>query len=191
MSGMSAENAYTEDTFFDGRIKCLQHRDGYRFSLDAVLLANFMQPGPGDNILDLGCGCGVISLILAYRWPGVSITGLEVQPGLAALAEKNVLLNKWQDRIAIVRGDLRNIGKYFQAGSFDCLVCNPPYRKPGTGKINIGEEQAAARHEQLADLAGIIKATSWAVKKKGRALFIYPASRCASIIAAMKNARSL
>jgi len=109
---MAVDKEYTEDTLFDGRIRCLQHRRGYRFSVDAVLLGNFIQPRPGDRILDLGCGCAIIPLILAYRWPKVSITGLEIQPALAALANKNVGLNNWQERIEIVPGDLKEVGKY-------------------------------------------------------------------------------
>ena len=109
---MTSATDYTEDTFYEGCIKCLQHRKGYRFSVDSVLLGNFIQPRPGDRILDLGSGCGIISLILAYRWPNVSITGLEIQPNLASLARKNVELNNWQDRIEILPGDLKEIKKY-------------------------------------------------------------------------------
>ncbi len=185
---MTTAKDYTEDTLFDGRIRCRQHRRGYRFSVDAVLLGNFIQPGPGDRILDLGCGCGIISLILAYRWPKVSITGLEIQPGLTSLAKKNVALNNWQECIEIVSGDLKEIGKHIEAGSFDWVVSNPPYRRPGSGRINLGDEQAFARHEQLADLAEVTKAADWAVKKKGRVDFIYPASRGAAVISELKNA---
>jgi tRNA1Val (adenine37-N6)-methyltransferase len=184
---MTTERNYTEDTLFDGRIKCLQHRTGYRFSVDAVLLGNFIRPKPGDRILDLGCGSGIVSLILAYRWPSVNITGLEIQPGLAGLANKNVTLNNWQERIEIVHGDLREIRKIFKAGSFDWVVSNPPYRKSGTGRVNPGGEQALARHEQAADLASVIKAANWAVRKRGRCAFIYPASRGAAVIAELKN----
>ena len=184
---MTAEGDYTEDTLFNGRIRCLQHRTGYRFSLDAVLLANFIQPGAGERILDLGCGCGVVSLILAYRWPSVSITGLEIQPGLAALANKNVMLNNWQERIEIVPGDLREIRNYIEPGSFDWIVSNPPYRRAGTGRVNPGGEQALARHEQSADLRSVTKAANWAVKKRGRGVFIYPASRGAAVISELKN----
>jgi len=185
---MAVDKEYTEDTLFDGRIRCLQHKIGYRFSVDAVLLGNFIHPRPGDRILDLGCGCGIISLILAYRWPRVSITGLEIQPGLARLASRNVALNDWQERIKIIHGDLKETGKSVGPGSFDWVVSNPPYRKPGTGRINPGAEQAMARHEQSADLAGVTKAANWAVRKRGRVAFIYPASRGASVIAELKKA---
>ena len=184
---MAVDKEYTEDSLFDGRIRCLQHRRGYRFSVDAVLLGNFIQPRPGDRILDLGCGCAIIPLILAYRWPKVSITGLEIQPPLAVLANKNVALNNWQDRIEIVSGDLKEIGKHIKPGSFDWVVSNPPYRRPGSGRVNPGVEQALARHEQSADLASVTKAANWAVRKRGRVTFIYPASRGAAVISELKN----
>lgn len=184
---MPPEKDYTEDTLFNGRVRCLQHRTGYRFSVDAVLLGNFINPKPGDRILDLGCGSGIVSLILAYRWPSVSITGLEIQSGLARLANKNVMLNNWQERIEIIQGDLREIKRSIEPGSFDWVVSNPPYRKSGTGRVNPGGEQALARHEQAADLASVIKAANWAVRKRGRCVFIYPASRGAAVIAELKN----
>jgi tRNA1Val (adenine37-N6)-methyltransferase len=185
---MTSATEYTEDALFDGRIRCLQHRNGYRFSVDAVLLGNFIQPNPVDRILDLGCGSGIIPLILAYRWPKLSITGLEIQPDLASLAKKNVQLNDWQERIEIVPGDLKEIRKYVEAGSFDWVVSNPPYRRSGSGRVNPGDEQAFARHERLANLANVVKAAFWAVKKRGRVVFIYPASRGAAVISEMKNA---
>ena len=185
---MTSATDYTKDTLFDGRIRCLQHRKGYRFSVDAVLLGNFIQPRAGDRILDLGCGCGIIPLILAYRWPKVSVTGLEIQPDLASLARKNVELNDWQERIEIIPGDLKEIKKYVEAGSFDWVISNPPYRKSGSGRVNPGDEQAFARHEQLADLESVVKAADWAVKKRGRIAFIYPASRGAAVISELKNA---
>ena len=184
---MAADKEYTEDTLFDGRVKCLQHRTGYRFSIDAVLLSNFIQPKPGNRILDLGCGCGVIPLILAYRRQAVRITGLEIQPGLAGLARRNVALNNLLDRIEIISGDIREIGDSIAPESFDWVVSNPPYRKPGSGKVNPKAEQAMARHEQAADLASVSRAAAWALRKRGRAAFIYPASRGAAVITEMKK----
>lgn len=178
---------YTDDALFDGRIRCLQHSRGYRFSLDAVLLGNFVSIRPAEKILDLGCGCGIVALILAYRWPSCQIAGLEIQPELVKLARENVVLNNWQERIRIVQGDLREIGRNIAAGQFDWVVSNPPYRKEGTGRMNVQPEQLVARHENKADVASVVTAAVWALKNKGRAAFIYPAARGATVLYELKK----
>jgi tRNA1(Val) A37 N6-methylase TrmN6 len=178
---------YTDDSLFEGRIRCMQHGSGYRFSLDAVLLGNFISVRPGERILDLGCGNGIVALILAYRWPSCQLTGLEIQPDLVTMARGNVVLNNWQERIGIVQGDMRRIEKSMAAGQFDWVVSNPPYRKTGTGRVNIDPEQQAARHETMADLSSVVKAAVWALKYKGRAAFIYPAVRGAAVLYELKK----
>ena len=184
---MPRHDEYTDDSLFKGRIRCMQHCSGYRFSLDAVLLANFISMRSAEKVLDLGCGNGIIALILAYRWPSCQLTCLEIQPDLVKLARENVALNNWQERIRIVQGDLRQIDKSITAGQFDWVVSNPPYRKTGTGRMNIEPEQMVARHETLADVASVVKAAFWALKTRGRAAFIYPAIRGATVLYELKK----
>lgn len=182
-----ADRTVTGDSLFDGRLQCRQHLKGYRFSLDAVLLANFIRPGSADRVLDLGAGCGVISLILAFKWPEVSLTALEIQEGLVTLALENVKLNRFQDRIKLIRGDLRRIKKMLAPGSFDWVVCNPPYGKIGSGRLNLSDEAVIARHEIHADLSDIARAVSFTLRTRGRAALIYPACRAASLIHRIKE----
>ena len=184
---MPVNAEYTDDALFDGRIRCLQHRRGYRFSLDSVLLGNFVSIRPAEKILDLGCGSGIVSLILAYRWPSCQIDGLEIQPELVKLARENVVQNNWQERIRIIQGDLRQIDKNIAAGQFDWVISNPPYRKKGSGRMNVQPEQLVARHENMADVASVVNAAFWALKNKGRAAFIYPAVRGATVLYELKK----
>jgi tRNA1(Val) A37 N6-methylase TrmN6 len=184
---MPGHAEYTDDALFDGRIRCLQHSRGYRFSLDAVLLGNFVSIRPGEKIIDLGCGSGIIALILAYRWPSCQIAGLEIQPELVKLARENVVQNNWQERIRIMQGDLRQIDKIIAAGHFDWVVSNPPYRKKGAGRMNVQSEQQVARHENMANVASVANAAVWALKNKGRAAFIYPAVRGATVLYELKK----
>ncbi|MCK4840051.1 MAG: methyltransferase [Desulfobulbaceae bacterium] len=176
----------TSESLFGGRLNCRQHLHGYRFSQDPVLLAHFFKPSPEEHILDLGTGCGIIALILAYRWAEVSIAALEVQPALAGLARGNLEQNGFSGRVRVVEGDLKQVGSLLPAASFDRVVCNPPYRQAGAARPNPDPEQAIARHEIMAGLEDVVKAVDWLLVEGGRADFIYPAERAAELQATLK-----
>jgi len=179
----------TRDTLFAGRLVCVQYKKGYRFSADAVLAAHFCRPGPEDHILDLGCGSGVIGLILAFRHPGVRVTGLEVQEELARLAEENIRGNSLESRTSVIHGSLRDIITLVAPESFDLVVGNPPYRKPNSGRLSPTDQRARARHEIDASLVEVVRAAAFAVKNRGRVVFVYPAARLMSLTAALREVR--
>ena len=181
------EQLLTDDTLFAGRLVCKQYKNGYRFSIDAVLAAHFCRPGQGASILDMGCGCGIISLILAYRYPDIMVTGLEVQQELVKLAERNIAENILQSRIKVVEGNFLNYQELLQPESFDLVVSNPPYRKQGRGKTSPDSQRARARHEIDGNLADMIRAAAYAVKNRGKVVTIYPAVRSVSLIVGMKQ----
>jgi len=172
----------TEDTLFDGRLVCRQFSNGYRFSIDAVLAAHFCTIRDDWHILDLGCGCGIIGMIIAYRHPGLQVTGLELQPELAELARQNINANAMEKRVSVVQGNLRSIGEHVAPEHFDLVVSNPPYREPGTGRTSPENQRARARHEIAANLDDVVKAAAFAVKNRGRVVFVYPAKRAATLI---------
>lgn len=182
----------SSDTLFNGRLHCRQHRDGYRFSVDSLLLARFCTPASGDMILDLGAGCGIIGLLLYYRHGGlgIRIVGLELQPRLAQLAHENIRKNGFQTGMSIVVADLRKMVTSMRVESMDKVVCNPPYRKIGSGRINPASEQALARHELCAKLDDVIGAAAHVLKNRGRFFVVYPATRSATLLHALKQ-RSL
>ncbi|MHB8810378.1 MAG: tRNA1(Val) (adenine(37)-N6)-methyltransferase [Desulfobulbaceae bacterium] len=183
------EGLLTRDTLFNGRLVCAQFRQGYRFSVDAVLAAHFCRPGPADHILDLGCGSGIIGLILAFRHPGVRVTGLEVQGELARLAEENSRRNSLEARVQVIHGSLRDIGGLVTPEAFDLVVSNPPFRKPGSGRLSPTDQRARARHEIDASLGEVVRAAAFAVKNRGRVVFVYPAARFMTLSAALRDAR--
>ena len=183
------DSAISADTLFNGRLICRQPRRGYRFSVDAVLLANFARPQAGSRVLDLGAGCGVISLIMAWRSPDIAITALELQPSLFELCRSNIERNRLVSRIRSIQGDLRRPDSLLKAASFDLVVCNPPYYKVGSGRINPASEQAAARHEITADINQCVQAAAWALRSHGRTAFIFPAQRGAALLAALHRHR--
>ncbi len=175
------------DSLFNGRLHCFQSKDGYRFSIDPVLLSHFIPFQPNSSILDLGAGCGIISLIVAYRFPSVHITTLELQSTLFSLLQKNIESNGLEDRISALQRDLRDIKKYVPTGSFDYVLCNPPYRKCGAARKSKGTEQAIARHELFASLNDFINASFFVLKTGGSLGVVYPAERGATLINTLKN----
>ncbi|MCL2789901.1 MAG: methyltransferase [Desulfobulbus sp.] len=182
-------HAVTDDTLFGGRLVCRQPRDGYRFSMDAVLAAHFVQPRPGQRMLDLGCGCGIIGLLVCFRHPEVMVAGLESQEALAALAEENVRRNGFASRFAVLRGDVRAIGALVPPESIDVIVCNPPYGGRETGRLNRDTQAAHARHELQGTIDDFVRAAAFAVKNRGQVVFIYPARRCNVLLAAFQARR--
>ena len=178
----------TQDTFFNGKVCVRQTADGYRFSIDAVILAWHITPAPGARVVDLGTGCGIIPLILAFRHPSVSITGIEIQPQLAQIATENAAANQMADRVSIVCADIRNADDHLPAGTADIVVCNPPFRKVDAGRINPDEERAIARHELAVTLKDILAAVKRALRTAGEFAAIYPAFRAPDMICAMREA---
>ena len=174
----------TLDEFLDGRLRLIQSGKGYRFSIDAVLLSQFATIKPGDVVVDLGAGCGIISLILLLEKPVGYVIALEIQKHLVDQAVRNAALNGVMDRMGVLLGDLRQVplGK----ATADVVVCNPPYRRPGSGRVNPDFERAIARHEIMASLNDILSAASSVLKPKGRVAVIYPAGRLVDLIVRMR-----
>ena len=147
--------AVTEDTFFNGRLKVRQPRDGYRYSIDAVLLAGFFRCKEGQTVLDLGTGCGILPLTLASRHPGLRLLGVEIPAELAGIAQANVRINGLEERVHILHQDLKSLKGRHLSGRVHQVVCNPPYRRMNSGRVNPHDEKAGARHEIFARLVDL------------------------------------
>jgi tRNA1Val (adenine37-N6)-methyltransferase len=178
------------DSLFDGRMICRQPRQGYRFSVDSLLLAHFSTVQRGDSILDMGCGCGIIGLILMFRWQTIlqALVGLEIQPELAELARENVRLNGFEYKHKIVEGDLRTIKFYFRAESFSRVICNPPFFTSGSGRENADRQSLIARHQVCSTTDQIMAAASLVVKNRGFVSVVFPADRLVEIFSSMYKA---
>ncbi len=177
----------TVDHFLNEKIRVCQDADGYRFSVDAVILAWHVFPSSGAKIIDLGTGCGIIPLILAYRYPSVSITGIELQPRLAELASENVKANGFEDRIKIINADIKDTHRHLPRGKADIVVCNPPFIKADSGRINPHPERAVARHELAITLGDIVAQAKRLLSVHGEFTAIYPAFRLPDLITAMRE----
>jgi tRNA1Val (adenine37-N6)-methyltransferase len=174
------------DPICGGRLRVIQAKRGYRFSVDALLLASFVRLRPGEAAADLGAGSGILALILASRPEHPRVDALELQPEMADRARRSVSLNGLADRVRIHEGDVRRATSVLPASSFDLAVFNPPYRKVRSGRINVNREKALARHEIAATLEDFLAAASSLLKEGGRAYAIYPAVRAVGILAAMR-----
>lgn len=185
---MRSKNDMTTDTFFNGKVVVCQTRQGYRFSIDAVLLAAAVHPKSGETVMDMGTGCGVVPIVLAYRNPQVHFVGIELQESLATLAVENVAANRMQDRIVILHQDLRTLNHESIQGPVDWIVSNPPYRSAHSGRINPNAERAVARHEIHLKMSELMLASRRLLKTGGRFAVIYPVERLVDLLVEMRSA---
>lgn len=177
------------DTLHGGKLRVFQEKDGYRFSIDAVLLAGFVWLRKGERIIDLGTGVGIIPLILGKRWEGAEqIVGIEIQAGLTELAQRNVLINGFEGLIHIVQGDIRRVEDAFPPAAFDVVVTNPPYYRVSSGRINPYPPKAIARHEVMCTIDAVLRAARYLLKEGGRIFIIYPAQRAVTLLDKLRSA---
>ncbi len=173
------------DLFMEGRLKLIQSRDGYRFSIDAILLSQFVTIRPEDVVVDLGTGCGIILLILLLTRPVGHVFGLEIQKELAAQAKRNAKLNGFEKKMEIIIGDIRC--PPVTRNWADVVISNPPYRQLKSGRINPDPRRAVARHELLTSIDDILMAATGLLRKKGRLTLIYPSVRLTDILGRMRH----
>ncbi|NCC24361.1 MAG: methyltransferase [Deltaproteobacteria bacterium] len=161
-----------------------QPTEGYRFSFDSLLLAAFAPAG--RRILDLGAGCGVVGLtILLHRIDSESrIVGLERTPVLADCAERNAISLGFGSRYDLIRGRVEDLpgARWFDAGSFDGAVMNPPFRSPGSGRVSEREEVRSARFAGGGVLKAFVQGAAWAVRTGGWAAVVFPAERLSELL---------
>jgi len=172
----------TLDEILNGGLRVFQKKKGYRFSIDSILLAHFVSLKRRTRFMDIGCGNGIIFIILAKRFPETKCVGLEIQENLVALAQKNSQMNHLENRAEIIHCDARNVKKIFPERSFDSVIFNPPYRKINSGRINPLHEKAVARHEISGSLKDFLSAAKYLLKPRGTVFTIYPSQRLAELI---------
>lgn len=154
----------------------IQPKTGFRATLDPVLLGLLAFLPKNCTALDLGTGTGIIPHVLSVR--GVTkVTGLEVNPMMADMAKRSVSLNKLEEKIQIVQGDLREIRRFVAPGQYELVVANPPYLPLGKGRISPNSLVAQACHEHEGKLTDFVQAARFAVKYRGRVAFVYRPER--------------
>ena len=179
----------TTDKVFDGRVAVVQRRSGFRFALDSLLLARFPDLRGRERIVDLGAGNGVVALSLAVLSREVEVVGLELQQAMVERAERGSALNGVEERVRVMRADVRAVEEYLPARSFDAAVCNPPYRPPRSGRVNPDRERLLARHEVEGGLGDFVRAGAYLLRHRGRMCLVYPSERAVELFAVMRQHR--
>ncbi len=167
--------------------RIIQNPEVFCFGMDAVLLSGFVSVPENAEVIDLGCGNGIIPLLLAAKTKAGHITGLEIQSYSARLAQRSVSLNALEDRISIIRGDIREAVELFDAASFDAVTVNPPYIKGGNGLVNPNEPKAIARHELLCSLEDVVRAAKMLLRPGGALFMVHRPHRLAEIFGTLSE----
>lgn len=174
----------TEDAIKPFDLQLFQPRHGYRYSLDAFLLARFCSVlKGGGSIIDLGAGCGIISLVLARVNADSAVVAVENNHEMVQIIEQNIQHNNLAERVSVHAEDVKNLSRIYPVSAFDLVVSNPPFRVAGTGKISPKTGRDSARHETAASLSDFIAAAKYLVKPSGRICFIQLPSRLPEFIA--------
>ncbi len=165
--------------FIRGKIKLYQKKKGYRFSIDSVLLADFVKINKKGKLIDLGTGSGILLLLLALRYKNIDFYALEIQDSLYQIAIENFKLNNI--KVNIKQGDVKQIENLYRPGYFDFVVINPPFHQ-NTGKKYATEEEAIAKSEIMATVEDFIKASSYLLKDRGRLFMINKTDRLSQTV---------
>lgn len=169
--------------------RIIQNPERFCFGMDAVLLSGFARAKKQERCLDLGCGNGIIPILMEAKTEGKHFTGLEIQPESADMARRSVALNGLQNRIDIVEGDIKDASKIFGASSFHVVTTNPPYMTAQHGLTNVYEAKTIARHEVLCNLEDIIRESARLLMPGGRFYMVHRPFRLAEIISLMVQYR--
>ncbi len=170
------------DKLTTGGLYIIQKNRGYRFSIDSYLLAAFVDEPEGTPAVEIGSGSGVVSILLAGV-KNIGMTGVEVQPALAEMSKRSVVMNRLEKKLRIINADIKD---YTSAG-FNAVVVNPPYRPVGSGRINPHDEKAVARHEIMLTLEQMFSCTNRLLNDGGRFYSIYPVWRLPDMLSVMRN----
>ena len=165
--------------------------DAHHFTTDTILLANFASAKNGERIVDLGTGCGTIPLLMIRDITPAHINAVEIQPEAVDLLLRSIELNLQGgiDRAALIEpmlGNIRDIKSLLPAGESDLVVCNPPYKLPGSGLTNPDKAKMTARHESECTLADICEAASRLLRFSGRFVMCQRPERLTDVLGCMR-----
>ena len=168
-----------------GRYKLIQKPGTFCFGTDTVLLADFASPRKREHAADLGCGNGAIAILMAAHRDDITVEAVEIQPQMADMASRSVLLNDLQDRVHVHQGDMRTIWRRIGREKCSLAVCNPPYGAQGAALLSESEAKRIARHEGDLTPEDVAASAASVLKFGGRFCVVYPAPRAFEMMHAM------
>ncbi|QNM16017.1 MULTISPECIES: methyltransferase [Fusobacterium] len=171
-------------TILKNGYKIIQKKEGFRFSVDAVLLADFFLPTKLGKVLDIGTGTAIIAILIAIKEKGNDITGIDIQDQSCDLARRNVALNNLENKIKIYNCDIK---RYPQGNTFDYIVSNPPYMKIDGKKQNEYISKSIARHEVELTLEELVKNAKRLLKPIGTFTLIHRSYRFTEICRVLED----
>lgn len=188
--GKNYQNNYTtileETSFYKGGLKVFQPCRGYRFGIDALLLAHFLEIKKNERVLEVGAGTGIISFLVLIRFPQAKLFLLEIDPLYTEALKRGLKVNQFEGRTYALRGDI--IYSPFKPQSFDVLFANPPYFRAGSGRISPYFLENLARREVFT-LKSFLKACAQLLKNRGRFYAIFTASRLAEFLDLLREVK--
>ncbi|MBL4934735.1 tRNA1(Val) (adenine(37)-N6)-methyltransferase [Clostridium sp. YIM B02515] len=170
-----------------GGIYVIQKKEAFRFGVDAVLLGNFAKVKRGTRVIDLCSGTGIIPFLIAGKTEASYITGVEIQEDMVEMARRSVELNKLQEKMEFINGDLKNLQLLKSIPKADIVTVNPPYKLQNSGIINPNDKNAIARHEICCTLEDVIIACRVLLKDNGRMYMVHRPERLADILCLMRK----
>ena len=186
MTATSHSENETRDSILDGSITLIQPKHGYRFSIEAILLARFARANTRDRVLELGAGCGVVSIMIAALYRPREVVAIEIQPPLADMITRNAAINALKS-VNAINADLRQKKiAGVDPASFDLVVANPPYRAAASGRENPDHSRRMARGESTATLMDFVGAGRRYARTRALSV-LFTARRSAELISAMRS----
>ena len=163
-------------------LKIIQNKNWFCFGIDSVILSDFAKDIKNNSeVLDLGTGTGIISILVSKKTNVKKITGIEIQEEVAKMAKKSIKLNNLKN-VEIINEDIKNLEKIFNQKSIDAIITNPPYIKKENGLKNENENKLISRHEIKCDLEDIIKISKYLLKDNGSLYMVHRPDRLVDII---------
>ena len=167
----------------------IQNENKFCFGVDAALLAWFAEVRQGEKVLDLCSGNGIVPVLMDARYACGDYTGLEIQEDLVEMAGRSAALNRAEDHIRFLSGDVKTASELFPKGSFDVVTVNPPYMKHNVGIKNPDPSLAIARHEILVELGDVLRESAKLLRVGGRFYMVHRPGRLPEILSGMLENR--